>query len=135
VYFQFIHREAQVQQSPLVRLLAQNLPARQVLCTQELAGLIVDSLDGEDRKALVALTTLNPSFFNASTDAIWRSVPSLSPFLRLLPELYSGADNYINVRNLDVLSSSPKILIIYMTLIDVFSQKRGPDSVFTAQKL
>jgi hypothetical protein len=117
VYFQFIHREAQVQQSPLVLLLAQNLPARQVLCNPELAGLIVDSLDGEvnaDKKALVALTTPNPSFFHASTDAIWRSVPSLSPFLRLLPELYNGTQDHINVRNI-YYPHLQEIFTMYMT--------------------
>ncbi|KAF5320427.1 hypothetical protein D9611_010816 [Ephemerocybe angulata] len=65
--------------------------ARQVLNNQELASLIIsffDSLENprdDNKKALARLCTLNRSFFHASTDAFWRQLPSLSPFLRLLP--------------------------------------------------
>lgn len=66
-------------------------PACQVLHTPELVKIIVEFFNvavnakGKNKKALVALTTVNSHFFHASTDILWASMSSASPFIRLLP--------------------------------------------------
>ncbi|KAJ2928134.1 hypothetical protein H1R20_g8946, partial [Candolleomyces eurysporus] len=80
-------------QDPQISL-RQDLPARQVLNNQELACLMVGFLEdgytsdnAQRRKNLLMLAVLNHAFYHAGTEALWRSIPSLSPFLRLLPQL------------------------------------------------
>jgi hypothetical protein len=66
-------------------------PATRVFSNQEFAKRIVGIFNGAgegDRLAIAKLVTLNRTFLQVSTDIIWREVPSLAPFLRLLPTCY-----------------------------------------------
>jgi len=58
---------------------------------QDLCQTIVGLLDPDGRGTLCNLARLNKTFFHASTDTIWKNLPSVEPALRLLP-LCSEAD-------------------------------------------
>jgi hypothetical protein len=54
--------------------------------------------DGTRRKDLLKVLLLNHAFYHAGTDALWKFMPSLSPFLRLLPQLYDDTSEQSKVR-------------------------------------
>ncbi|TEB28694.1 hypothetical protein FA13DRAFT_1815757 [Coprinellus micaceus] len=88
-------------------------PAQQVLNNQELVSLIVDEVHGRvnrwsgtNKKVLATLATLNKAFFHATTETFWRHVPSLSPFLRLLPSFPKG-DRAESELTMDKLAGDP----------------------------
>jgi hypothetical protein len=66
-------------------------PAREVLQTAELVKAIVEFFNtdvnalGKNKRALATLATVNWPFFHATTDLLWASMHSVSPFIRLLP--------------------------------------------------
>jgi hypothetical protein len=85
--------------------LRHDLPARQALNNQELARLITGFFedgytiaDATRRKDLLKLVLLNHAFYHAGTDALWKFMPSQSPFLRLLPQLYDDTSEQSEVR-------------------------------------
>jgi hypothetical protein len=78
-------------------ILPNDTAACEALHMHELVTLIVDFFNAEvnasnkNKKALLPLTAVNRCFFNVTVDYLWCCMPSVAPFVRLLPPFNPAA--------------------------------------------
>lgn len=104
-------------------------PSIRVFSNQEFADRIIGIFNGpsageSNRRDVIKLATLNRTFFQASTDILWRKVPSLAPYLRLLPSCYDTEEPNYKV--------GPVLPVLAFMLTP--GRTLGRDSAFTGQK-